>query len=51
MVNEFSKHVWSSVADINLAGDGGGNQGGPAFLQQVNGALGFGRQYFKSGDY
>ena len=28
--------------NVNLAGDGGGDQGGPAFLQQVDGALGFG---------
>jgi hypothetical protein len=27
---------------INLAGDGGGDEGGPAFLQQVDGALGCG---------
>lgn len=31
-----------SVAHVNLAGDGGGDQRGPAFLQQVDGALGFG---------
>ena len=30
------------VAGINLAGDGGGNYGDAAFLQQVNGSLGFG---------
>lgn len=35
-------HNRLSLADINLAGDGGGNQGGVAFLQQVNGALDFG---------
>ena len=29
-------------AHVDLAGDGGGNQGGPAFLQQVDGSLGFG---------
>lgn len=30
------------VAHINLAGDGGGYQGSSAFLQEVDGALGFG---------
>ena len=27
---------------LDLAGDGGGDQRGPAFLQEVDGALGFG---------
>ena len=30
------------VTDVDLTGDGGGDEGGAAFLQQVNGALGFG---------
>jgi hypothetical protein len=30
------------VANIDLAGDGGGDQGGAAFLQEVDGVLGFG---------
>ena len=29
-------------AHIDLAGDGGGNQGGATLLQDVDGALGFG---------
>jgi hypothetical protein len=31
-----------STTHIDLAGDGGGDEGGPAFLEQVDGALGFG---------
>jgi hypothetical protein len=27
------------AADVDLAGDGGGDQGGPAFLEEVDGAL------------
>jgi hypothetical protein len=30
------------LAHVNPAGDGGGDEGGAAFLQQVDGALGFG---------
>src|ERR1017187_6269356 len=44
-------HGGSGLADINLAGDGGGNQGGPAFLQQVYGALGFGGERVELGSF
>ena len=30
------------AANVDLSGDGGGDQGGAAFLQEVDGALGFG---------
>ena len=32
------------AADVDLAGDGGGDQGGPAFLEEVDGSLGFGSE-------
>ena len=35
-------------AHVDLPGDGGGDQRGPAFLQQVNGALGFGGEGVES---
>jgi hypothetical protein len=34
-----------SRADVDLAGDGGGDEGGAAFLEEVDGALGFGGEF------
>src|SRR5262249_55270706 len=32
----------AKIANVDLAGDGGGDQCGAAFLQEIDGALGFG---------
>ena len=40
----WSRHCLpdGELAHVDLAGDGGGDQRGAAFLEQVDGALGFG---------
>ena len=38
-------------ADVDLAGDGGGDQGGAAFVRQVDGALGFGGEGVELGKF
>jgi hypothetical protein len=38
----FCRSGRNQAADIDLAGDCGGDQGGAAFLEEVDGALGFG---------
>ena len=43
--------LFGKVAHVILAGDGGGNQRGPAFLQQVDGALGFGGEGVELGGF
>ena len=40
----------SGIAHVDLAGDGGGDQRGAAFLQQVDGALGFGGEGVELGE-
>ena len=42
--NTSGLRSFGDVAHVDLAGDGGGEQRGPAFLQQVDGTLGFGGQ-------
>ncbi len=46
MVELFSScgFLFGELAHVDLAGDGGGDQRGAAFLEQVDGALGFGDQ-------
>ena len=48
----WERHLLSAVpADVDLAGDGGGDQRGPAFLQQLDRAPGFGGQGVELGEF
>ena len=42
LVQAHAASASANAAHVDLAGDGGGDQGGAAFLEQVDGALGFG---------
>jgi hypothetical protein len=39
------------TAHVDLAGDGGGNKGGAAFLQEADGGLGFSYQGVELGGF
>ncbi len=50
LVQAHAAALSATAANVDLAGDGGGDQGGAAFLEEVDGALGFGDEGVELGE-